>query len=132
VDNVRGYTLYGDYARPDPPARLLEALAQGDIDVAVAWGPLAGYFAQRQKVPLEMAPVSPQHEAGLPLVFDIALGVRRGDTALRDRLQAALDARRAEVDRILADYGVPRLDLTDNGNDATEAQRHRDRTGGMS
>ncbi|HVG45621.1 MAG TPA: quinoprotein dehydrogenase-associated putative ABC transporter substrate-binding protein, partial [Longimicrobium sp.] len=60
IDNVRGYTVYGDYRQDNPPARIIEAVAHGEIDVAVAWGPLAGYFATRQGVPLEIVPVSPQ------------------------------------------------------------------------
>src|SRR4051794_33084733 len=59
IDNVVGYTVYGDYAQENPPARLIEAVARGDVDVAIAWGPLAGYFARRQAVPLEIVPVSP-------------------------------------------------------------------------
>src|SRR5207237_10170955 len=59
VENVRGYTVYGDYAQPNPPARIIDAVARGDVDVAVAWGPLAGYFARRERVPLAVVPVSP-------------------------------------------------------------------------
>ena len=47
VNNVVGYTVYGDYRQPDPPAQILEAVARGDIDIAAVWGPLAGYFARR-------------------------------------------------------------------------------------
>ncbi len=42
VGNLRGYMLAGDYTKPNPPARLIEAVIAGDVDVAVAWGPLAG------------------------------------------------------------------------------------------
>ena len=52
IDNVRGYMLYGDYAQPNPPAAIVEAVAAGDIDVAVVWGPLAGYFAAPAAHPL--------------------------------------------------------------------------------
>jgi mxaJ protein len=44
------------------------------------------------------------------MVFDIAMGVRREDTALRQELDAALARLRTEVDAVLADYGVPRVD----------------------
>src|SRR3954467_10608712 len=54
VANVRGYSIYGDYAEPNPPARLIDAVATGEIDVAVAWGPLAGYFAGLQQPPLRV------------------------------------------------------------------------------
>ncbi|MEW5926295.1 MAG: substrate-binding domain-containing protein [Gemmatimonadota bacterium] len=111
VGNVRGYMLYGDYAQPNPPAKILDALAQGEIDVAVVWGPLAGYFAPRQPVKLEVVPVSPQIDLPfLPFVFDISMGVERGDSALKEQVEGVLERRRAEVDSILARYGVPRVD----------------------
>ena len=60
---------------------------------------------------LRVVPVSPEVDLPyLPFVFDIAMAVRRGDTALRDSLDAVLARRRGDIDRILADYGVPRAD----------------------
>jgi mxaJ protein len=111
VGNVRGYTVYGDYSQPNPPARIVDAVAKGDIDVAVVWGPLGGYFAKHEPVPLRIVPVSPQIELPyLPFVFDISMGVRRQDTSLRDTLDAILARRRAGVDSILKAFGVPRVD----------------------
>jgi len=112
VDNVRGYTVYGDYSKPNPPARIIDAVACGEVDLAVVWGPLAGYFAKRQPVPLEIVPVSPEIDLPfLPFVFDIAMGVRREDAKLRNELDTILERRKPEIDRILAAFGVPRLDL---------------------
>jgi mxaJ protein len=111
IDNVKGFTLYGDYSQPDPPARIVDAVAHGDIDLAIVWGPLAGYFAKRTRVPLEIVPVSPQiDQPFLPFVFDISMGVRRGDQEFRDRVDQFLEQRRAKIDRILADYRVPRAE----------------------
>lgn len=108
VDNVRGFNVQGDYRRPSPPARIIDAVASGDIDVAIAWGPLAGYFASRESVPLDVVPVSPQMDPpALPLAFDMSIGVRRGDKALRDTLNAILTRRHASIDSLLAVYGVP-------------------------
>jgi quinoprotein dehydrogenase-associated probable ABC transporter substrate-binding protein len=113
VQNVRGYTVYGDYAEDSPPARIVDAVADGDIDVAVVWGPLAGYFAKRRNGRLELAPVSPQMDSpSLPFVYDISLGVRRGDRAFKEELEAALTRRRADVERILDEYGIPRVGHT--------------------
>jgi mxaJ protein len=109
VDNVRGYTVYGDYREPNPPARIIEAVARGDIDVAAVWGPLAGYFATRQGVPLKIAPVRPAFDGPqLPMVWDISMGVRKDDDELRREIDAALARRRADIDVILSEYGVPR------------------------
>jgi mxaJ protein len=109
VANVMGYAVYGDYARPDPPLELLRALARREIDVAVAWGPQAGYFARRQRTPLAVTLVSPAPQEGVPFTFDITVGTRGDDLALRDRLNRALQAQRHEIRRILDEYGVPRL-----------------------
>jgi len=111
VGNVRGYTVYGDYSEPNPPARILDALAKREIDVAVVWGPLGGYFATREKVPLKVTTVQPTFDGPrLPMVFDISMAVRAEDEALAQEIDAALVRRRAAVDAILAAYGVPRVD----------------------
>ena len=116
ISNVRGYSVYGDYRQPNPPARMIDAVARGDVDVSIAWGPLAGYFAQREPVRLEVTPVSPQIDLPfLPFVFDISMGVRRGNDALRDELNAIIARRRSEIDGILSEYGVPRLDIGREG-----------------
>jgi mxaJ protein len=78
VDNVVGFMVCGDYREPNPPARLIEAVARGDIDVALAWGPVAGYFAPRQSVPLAIEPVFPLIDGPtLPMIFDISMGLRK-------------------------------------------------------
>jgi len=111
VQNVRGYTVYGDYTSDSPPSRIIDAVARGDIDVAVAWGPMAGYWARRSAVPLTVTPVQPQTDGpSVPFVFDIALGLRRGDAAFRTSLDSILTRRHAEIDKLLEQYGVPRLD----------------------
>lgn len=111
IQNVRGYSLYGDYSQPNPPARIIDAVAGREVDVAVAWGPLAGYFAKKNKVPLKVVPVAPQvDQPFLPFVYDISMGVRRGDQELKDQLERILDKNHDEIDRLLAAYGVPRID----------------------
>ena len=109
VDNVTGFTVYGDYAQPDPPARLIAAVADRQIDLAIAWGPPAGYFAKRRN--LTVTPVTPQIDESLPMAFDLSLGVAKKNTALRDRLNIIVSDRRAEIDRILNAYDIPRLPI---------------------
>jgi mxaJ protein len=109
--NVRGYTVYGDYAQANPAGRIVAAVAAREVDVAIVWGPFAGYFARRQGEALDVRPVTPQIDGPmLPMVFDISMGVRREDEVLRGEIEEALKVRRPEIDAILASYGVPRLD----------------------
>jgi quinoprotein dehydrogenase-associated probable ABC transporter substrate-binding protein len=110
TSNVVGFPIYGDYAKPNPPSKIVEAVARGDIDLAIVWGPFAGYFAPRQPVKLRILPVEPAADApSLPFTFAMALGVAPRDTLLRDRLDAILARRHADIERLLDRYGVPRM-----------------------
>ena len=107
VRHVVGFPVEG--ARP-AVARMIAAIAAGDLDAGVAWGPAAGYFAARAARPLDIAPAdAPESLAFMPFEFAIAIGVRKDDHALREALDRALDARRAEIDDILRAYHVPRV-----------------------
>ena len=110
VQNVKAYSVYGDYAQPNPTARVVEAVAKGEVDVAVVWGPTAGFFIKQERLPLTVAPVTPQIDLPyLPFVYDISMGVRRGEDAFKQRVEDILVRRRAEIDEILDQYGVPRV-----------------------
>jgi mxaJ protein len=100
--------VFGDYSQENPPARIIEAVVAGQVDIALAWGPLAGYFAGRSGADLAVIPVSPASDPpALKFSFDIGLAVRQDAAALRDELQAVLVRREPEIRRLLAEYGVP-------------------------
>lgn len=110
VENIKGYTLYGNYAEPNPPAKIIDAVVSKDVDVAVVWGPLAGYFAKKQRIPMTLEPVSPEIDLPyLPFVFDISVGVRRGEDDLKAKIDDILTRRHNEVEQILDDYNIPRV-----------------------
>ncbi len=109
IDNVRGFMLYGDYTRPNPPAAIVDAVEDGRIDVGLVWGPLAGYFAKRSQVPLRLEPVTPWLDDNQwPMAFDISVGVRKDEPELRDHIDRILRKRRSDVARLLAQYGIDR------------------------
>jgi mxaJ protein len=110
VQNVRGYMLYGDYREPHPASAIIDAVENGDIDVAVVWGPTAGYFAAQGSTPLTIEPVQPWRDGtGLPMAFYVSMGVRRGDNALLRRLDESLERNHAAISAILVEYHVPVL-----------------------
>ncbi|HYC35940.1 MAG TPA: quinoprotein dehydrogenase-associated putative ABC transporter substrate-binding protein [Usitatibacter sp.] len=107
VDNVRGFTLYGVGTVQQ---RMLAALESGDIDAALLWGPQAGALVKASRaLELRIAAAPPDLE-GIPFEYAIAVGVRRGASALRDEIDAVLDRRRRDIDAILERHAVPRTD----------------------
>jgi mxaJ protein len=106
TNNVVGYTILD--TNDSPSGKIIDAVAKGDIDVAIVWGPFAGYYAKREPVELEVVPVSFDAEhSSLPFAFDISMGVRRGDTAFKNQMEGILDRKRGDIQKILAAYGVP-------------------------
>ena len=113
VDNVRGYMVYGDYAKDSPLRAIVDDVANGVLDVAAVWGPLAGYFAQRAATPLKLQPVSPQADGpAFPMTFSVSMGVRREDRALLLELNEALARSASAIDAVLRSYGIPILKAT--------------------
>jgi mxaJ protein len=108
VKNVSGFSMWDVDAVLNPQGRVIDAVANGDIDVAIVWGPFGGYFSRRQKSELTVVPVSPSAEpSGIPFTYDISMGVRPDDTALRAELDGVLTRRQREIRNILDEYGIP-------------------------
>jgi len=122
IDNVRGYMIYGNYRDAAPEAPIVAAVERGDIDAAIVWGPLAGYFVKRAEVPLRMTPVEPQSDGPQwPMAFDIAVGVRHGAEPLKREIEAALQREHDAIARVLDDFGVPQLPLAPAAQPAVQA-----------
>jgi mxaJ protein len=113
VQNVRGFSIYGDYREDSPPARLIEAVVAGEIDVAIAWGPLGGYYAALQDPPLRVSPVTPRRDGAFPMIYAVAMGVRRADKDFMNEIDRALLRKRSEIAAILAQFHVPQVEAAD-------------------
>jgi quinoprotein dehydrogenase-associated probable ABC transporter substrate-binding protein len=112
VNNVQGFLIDGDLAKPNPPARLIEAVENHQIDVAAVWGPFGGYFAKRAPAPLVVTPVTDTARfAPLQFSFPIAMAVRKDNPALRLKLDAFIVREGPAIRNILEDYGVPLVEI---------------------
>jgi mxaJ protein len=105
IENVRGYPMYGEHPAAE---RIVEAIARGELDAGVVWGPAAGFFARAKNLGVANAS-APKELATMPFEFSIAIGVKRGNRELRDQLDAALARRKSEIDAVLDEYAVPRV-----------------------
>jgi mxaJ protein len=107
-DSLVAYHTVGEDAEA-----IVRAVLHKDVAVAIVWGPLAGYWAHQIAGSLECTPVYPESEPpGLPFTFEISMGVRKGNTALRDAVQHALTRHSRDIKNILANFAVPQLEIS--------------------
>ncbi len=106
IRNLVPFSLYGANGEPNPPSKIIDAVANRDIDVAFVWGPTAGYFAQRARTPLKVSPLPPR-DGSVPLEFAMVAGVRKGDVERKQEIDAALERSKNQIAAILRQYGVP-------------------------
>jgi mxaJ protein len=92
------------------PGEIIEKdLAAGKIDAAIVWGPIAGYFAKRVKAPV-LQVVALKSEPGIKFDYEMAMGVRYGEREWKQQIEGLLETRRAEIQDILREFGVPLVD----------------------
>ena len=109
TQNVVGFSLFGAYGEEDPQRKIIDAVERRGIDVAIVWGPLAGYFARQAGSKLEIQPVSPPVYLGVPFTYEISMAVRKGDSDLEAALNHALQSEASDVGKILTEYAVPQV-----------------------
>jgi len=107
TNNITGFSPW-DSAEDAPQAKIIDAVAQNSIDVALVWGPFAGYFAKPYGTALKLEAISADPSSpGLAFTFPMAAAVRSTDTALKETLQAAFDRNAEKIAAILRDYNIP-------------------------
>lgn len=110
INNVVGFSVLGDYAQPNPPSQIVTAVANGNVDVAVVWGPLAGFFGAKSRTPLVWHPVTPTVDPPfLPFAFDISMAVRREDDQLHGELDRFILDHAAAIAAVLDRFHVPQI-----------------------
>jgi mxaJ protein len=113
MGNARPYRMQRDLNLP--PSFLIDDLVKGDIDVAIAWGPIAGYYAKQSKVPLVVVPI-PEYEkenAKGKEYWNISVGVRKKDKERMALIQEAIDRNQTKILKILDDYGIPHVPVVE-------------------
>ena len=107
---AKGYDTF--YTLEKRPRDIIDAVVKGEIDVAIVWGPLGGYYVKNSPVPLTLTPLPETDRTGYPFAFNVALGVRRQDKELKAQLEQILERKRPEIEKILREYNVPTLPVT--------------------
>lgn len=125
--NVKGFTVYGDYDEDSPPKEIVNAVANGDVELAIVWGPVAGYWSARQDVPLEMKSLPAVDDStGFPLAYNMSLGVRRGEAEWQARLEKVIEENQEEIHRLLREeFNIPLLPMEGGGQPALDEEEDR-------
>jgi len=113
---IVGLVGFGNFLNPDPnadhPEDIINAVAKDSIDVAIVWGPLAGYWVKRAPAQLAMVALPDSDPvSGMPFAFDMAMAVRHRDKDLKARLDSVIVRRRADITRVLEDFNVPMIQM---------------------
>ncbi|MBT3094069.1 MAG: substrate-binding domain-containing protein [Candidatus Thiodiazotropha endolucinida] len=112
LEQVRPYQRTVDTRLFSPATRAVEDVADGNIDVAVIWGPIAGYVASRQETPLSVIPL-PAKVDSVPLAFNVSMGIRHRESNWKHQLNLELEKLSADIEKILLEYNIPLLDRDD-------------------
>lgn len=121
MENARPYRIQRDLNLP--PSFMIDDLVKGDIDIAIVWGPIGGYYAKQSKVPLVVVPVPEYEDTNVhgKEYWNISVAVRKKDKERLAMIQEVLDRRHADIMKILDDFGIPHLDVVPG--DSVEKKR---------
>lgn len=112
MENVRSYQRTVDTRRYSPPMDAVKDVADGELDVAIIWGPIAGYAMAKQGASMTLVPLPPKLDS-VPLAFSVSMGIRHRESQWKHDLNALLERLSPKIQAILLDYGVPLLDNQD-------------------
>ncbi|MEJ2395271.1 MAG: substrate-binding domain-containing protein [Candidatus Thiodiazotropha sp.] len=112
LGRVRPYQRTVDTRLFSPATQAVNDVAKGEIDVAVIWGPIAGYAARNQQTPLVVVPL-PAKEDSVPLAFNVSMGIRRRETNWKHELNKELEKLAPRIQQILLEFDIPLLDTND-------------------
>lgn len=110
LERATFYTPQSADPAENPAHTIEQDLVANKIDMAIVWGPVAGFIVQQHaNVPAWNAvPFMPDPK--IKFDYEISMGVRFGENEWKTALDAWIAAHRDKVDEILAGYRVPRLD----------------------
>ena len=122
MTNARPYPLMIDTRVDSSAEAMISDLNKGEIDAAILWGPMAGFYAKQANPPLHITPLV-KEKVGPQLVYRIGMGVRRADQNWKRLLNKLIQENQPQINKILFDYGVPLLDENNQPINAESATK---------
>jgi mxaJ protein len=120
--NARSFEVKGDGNAASAASDVIAAVASGEIDAGILWGPLGGYYAQTAKVPLALVPLV-KEKAGPTTIYGITMGVPPNEPEWKHKLNKVIAENQVDINALLSEYNVPLLDESGNRIKASTAER---------
>jgi quinoprotein dehydrogenase-associated probable ABC transporter substrate-binding protein len=114
LDQAESYAQQSGDPHENPAGIIERDLVAGKIDLAIVWGPIAGFLVDRHSGQGAWRAVAFKSDPGIKFDYEISMGVRFGEKEWKDTLDAWIAGHRGEIDTILASYRIPLID--DKGN----------------
>jgi len=111
IDHAVSYPAQSGDPNETPDTVVEHDLEDGKIDVAVVWGPIAGFIVSRHtegKDRLTAVPFKP--DPTIRFDYEIAMGVRQGEKDWQNTLDTWIAGHQAEITQILTAYHIPLLE----------------------
>ncbi len=112
LPSIRSYPLVIDTRFDSSTDKMFHDLEAKEIEVAILWGPIGGYFAKHSKLELNVTPLV-HEKSGPRMTYRIGMGVRHSDQNWKRELNRFISENQASINQLLENYGVPLLDEQD-------------------
>jgi quinoprotein dehydrogenase-associated probable ABC transporter substrate-binding protein len=110
--NAKPYPLMIDTRYDSSAGAMIDDLTSGQIDAAILWGPMAGFYAKKANPPLHVTALV-KETTGPKLAYRIGMGVRPADQNWKRQLNRLIAENQPAINKLLLEFGVPLLDEND-------------------
>ncbi len=111
LDHAVLYAAQSGDPSVNPALVVANELREGKVDLAIVWGPIAGYLVREHSGSPSAWQVVPfAHDPTIKFDYEIAMGTRFGEKEWKAQLDQWIESHQDTVQKILSEYRVPLLD----------------------
>lgn len=110
MTQVSPYHLVVDTRIDSPAEQIIKDMMADKLDVAILWGPIAGYLNKQYDSRFEIVSLAKYNSDLHPMIFSITMAVRYGENEWKRELNTFMRRNKEKIDAILVEYGVPLID----------------------
>ena len=114
-EQVKFYLQAADPRKQKPWTDITNDLVNGELDIAILWGPYAGYESKLAKKKIKLVPLTKEEKVGRgTMVYRFTMGIRRNEPEWGKTINNLIKDNQSEINEILREYNIPLLDNLGN------------------